>query len=265
VTSGYAFHEGSTPLLVSVPHDGRDVPDRISRHMTPAGLDLSDTDWHVAELYSFVRGFGASMIVATSSRYVIDLNRSDNDETLYEGQLATGLCPEKTFAGHRIYNANYSVDKSEQALRLAEYWQPYHSKLAEMLVSLRAKHGFALLWDAHSIASQVPRLFDGELSQLNIGTYDDRSCASDISAAVIDVASQSLFNTAVNARFKGGFITRHYGHPDEQVHALQLEIAQRAYMNEETRKYMPEKAKILRMTLDKMLTGFLDAAERHYQ
>lgn len=233
--------------------------------MTPAGLDLSDTDWHVAELYSFVRGLGASLIVANSSRYVVDLNRSDTDEALYEGQLATGLCPEKTFAGHRIYNANYSVDKAEQAHRIADYWQPYHNKLAVTLAALCARHGFALLWDAHSIPSQVPSLFDGELPELNIGTYDDLSCASEISAAVIDVAAQSLFNTAINARFKGGFITRHYGRPGEQVHALQLEIAQRAYMDEETRKYVPEKAKILRIALEKMLTGFLDTAERRYQ
>ena len=258
----YSIYEGKLPLLISVPHDGCHLPKEQQDRMTRIGLQVPDTDWHVAELYDFARELGASVLVANYSRYVVDLNRSASDDVLYPGQLVTGLCPEQTFSGEDIYAAG-GVTAQEKAARVASYWQPYHARIDATLVEMRAKHGYALLWDAHSIPSVVPRLFDGELPELNIGTDDGRSCAVPVEAAVVDAARAGPYSIAVNGRFKGGYITRQYGSPDNGVHAVQLEIAQRAYMNEATTVFDAEKAGRLRETLRQMLQAFLDAAREH--
>ena len=257
----FSFHEGTTPLLISVPHDGCHLPHAIRERMTPEALQLPDTDWHVAELYSFVRELGASLLVANYSRYVVDLNRPATDEALYAGQVATGLCPVQTFAGEDIYRT-VAPDSAEVAQRVTTYWQPYHDKIESALAAIRAKHGYALLWDAHSIASRVPRLFDGELHELNIGTHGGRSCDPSLEAAVVDAVEAGPFGYVLNGRFQGGFITRHYGDPLNRVHAVQLEIAQRVYMDELTRVYDAAKVAHLRATLRDMLQAFLDTAEK---
>ncbi len=182
MTDVYRFHEGSSPLLVSVPHDGRDIPDEIASRMTPAGQAIPDTDWHVARLYDFVRDTGASLLVAKFSRYVVDLNRSEHDDVLYPGQLVTGLCPVRTFAGKHIYAGQYEPDDEEKAGRIARYWRPYHDRIRAELGRLVELHGYALLWDAHSIPSRVPALFEGELPVLNVGTRLGIECASHNSA-----------------------------------------------------------------------------------
>jgi len=227
--------------------------------MTPAGLMLPDTDWHVAELYDFARDLGASMLVANYSRYVVDLNRAASDEVLYPGQVVTGLCPTKTFSGEDIYT-NGALSGDDQAQRVATYWQPYHDRIESTLAAIRAEHGYALLWDAHSIPSVVPRLFDGTLPELNIGTNSGKSCAASIETAVVDVAMESPYSVAANGRFKGGYITRHYGQPASNVHAIQLEIAQRAYMDEASTAFDAEKARRLRGTLRGLLQAYRDAA-----
>lgn len=250
---------GNLPLLISVPHDGCHVPDEMRARMTDTGLALPDTDWHVTELYDFARELGASIQVANYSRYVIDLNRSATDDVLYPGQLVTGLCPEETFSGEAIYTGE-GVDEVEKARRVSTYWLPYHERIASTLAALRDEHGYALLWDAHSIPSRVPRLFDGELAELNIGSDDGASCPGDITAAVAFAASDSPYSSVVNARFKGGYITRHYGDPTIGTYAVQLEIAQRCYMDEATRAFDPQKASRLRGTLRGMLDAFLSTA-----
>jgi N-formylglutamate amidohydrolase len=259
----FTFHEGSTPLLISVPHDGRSVPAEILDRMTPEGRALPDTDWHVAELYAFARELGASMLVANCSRYVVDLNRPASDAVLYPGQVATGLCPARTFAGERIYT-DAGVDVAETEVRIAAFWRPYHERLVSTLEALKERYGYALLWDAHSIESRVPRLFDGELPELNLGTYGGASCGAGIEQAIVDVAATSPFDYVVNGRFQGGFITRQYGRPLEHVHAVQLEISQRVYMDEVTAAYDVQKASCLRDTLLRMLETYLEAAERDY-
>ncbi len=255
------FHPGETPLLISVPHDGCHVPDAIRARMTEAGARLPDTDWHVAELYAFARELGASMLVANYSRYVVDLNRPPGDETLYPGQLATGLCPTQTFDGEDIY-ASGAPDADEVAERVETYWKPYHERIVTALADLRERHGYALLWDAHSIASVVPRLFEGELPALNIGTHGGRSCDPGLEAAVTAAAAASPYSHVLNGRFQGGFITRHYGNPAKRVHAVQLEIAQRVYMDESTRVFDAAKAARLRDTLRHMLDTFIRQAEK---
>lgn len=254
----FQFQSGELPLLISVPHDGRELPEDMQTRMTDVGLSIPDTDWHVAKLYEFAVDMGANVLVANYSRYVVDLNRPADDAALYPGQVATGLCPLQTFAGESIYRSG-GVDESEKAQRIEEYWRPYHAQLRDTLDALRAKHGFALLWDAHSIPSVVPRLFDGELPELNLGSNGGASCEQWMEDAVAAVAVESGRSTAVNDRFKGGHITRHYGDPENGIHTLQLEIAQRAYMNEHTTAFDSAKANDLRDTLRKMLSTFTSA------
>ena len=253
----YSFHGGSIPLLVSVPHDGRCLPKEIATVMTAAGKSIPDTDWHVAQLYDFVRDMGASLITATYSRYVVDLNRPADDATLYAGQIATGLCPTQTFAGEDIYDDDASINVDA---RVEHFWRPYHEKISKTLAGFRKAYGYALLWDAHSIASKVPRLFDGTLPVLNIGTWNDRSCSTAISNAVMGVAENSPFDAVLNGRFKGGYITRHYGQPKKNVHAIQLEIAQRAYMDEATTSYDSARASQLRNSIRASLEVFIRTA-----
>jgi N-formylglutamate deformylase len=257
----FRFHEGSLPLLVSVPHDGRKLPGDIRGRMRQAGLAIPDTDWHVARLYDFVRDLGASLLVAQYSRYVVDLNRPADDTALYAGQVATGLCPSSTFAGESIYETG-AVGPEETALRVAEYWRPYHDKLAMTLATLKARHGYALLWDAHSIPSVVPRLFDGELPALNIGTYAGRSCGAALAQAVTACAAASPYSHVRDGRFQGGFITRRYGEPADHVHAVQLEIAQRVYMDEASGEFDAKKAALLRDTLRRMIESFMETATK---
>jgi len=260
MTAVFEQQFGDLPLLISVPHDGRAIPDDILDRMTDAGRALPDTDWDVARLYKFAAEIGANTLVANYSRYVVDLNRPSDDAALYSGQVATGLCPLETFAGDAIYRSG-DVDDAERADRVEKYWRPYHDQLRDTLAAIREAHGYALLWDAHSIPSIVPRLFDGELPELNLGSNGTRSCARPIEAAVARVATASSHSAIVNGRFKGGYITRHYGAPEEHIHALQLEIAQRAYMSEESQFFDSAKAAVLRVTLRKMLASFMDTAK----
>lgn len=257
----YRFVQGDTPLLLSFPHDGRKLPTSVSERMTPAGQSVRDTDWHIAKLYEFAAEIGASMLIANYSRYVVDLNRPVTDDALYPGQLATGLCPTETFAGDAIY-VDGGVGEAEMTERVDTYWRPYHERLQATLDGLREEHGYALLWDAHSIESRVPRLFDGELPALNIGTYGGRSCAGSLESAVVDAAASSAYSNVLNGRFQGGFITRHYGKPGERVHAVQLEIAQRVYMDEVAQRFDATKATRLRGTLRHMLTSLIQTASR---
>lgn len=265
MTDCYTFEAGNKPLLISIPHDGRLLAPGMAERMTEAGLALPDTDWHVRQLYRFANALGASTIAANYSRYVVDLNRASSDEILYAGQLSTGLCPAKIFSGADIYKSGGGCDVEEQQQRIKAYWQPYHSGIAAELSKLSEHFGYALLWDAHSICSEVPRLFDGILPGLNIGTNAGASCDPRLAAAVVQQAEASAYSTVVNGRFKGGFITRHTGMPKKNIHAIQLELAQHGYMNENTRQYDTIAATKLIVTLEFMLQAFMESAEQHLQ
>ena len=265
MTDTCSFHTGSTPLLISVPHDGRLLPESIERRMTPAGSDIADTDWHVAKLYEFVHELDASILVADYSRYVVDLNRPPDDAALYEGQISTGICPSMSFAGEYLYEDMGVVAAEDIRERVDAYWLPYHSLIESKLTALRDQYGYAMLWDAHSIPSLVPRLFDGELPVLNIGTNNGDSCSAIIAEQVFEIATLSDYSAVINGRFKGGYITRHHGDPRNNVHAIQLEIAQRAYMDEASREYDDVKAGKLFVVLRAMLERFLVATKRQYE
>ncbi|MYM97878.1 N-formylglutamate deformylase [Duganella vulcania] len=230
----YQFKAGSIPLLVSMPHVGTDIPDDVAAAMTPAAVDKQDTDWHLVRLYEFLGEMGASTLSARWSRYVIDLNRPPENTNLYPGQDTTGLCPVDTFHREPLYREGHAPSEAEVQRRLAAYWKPYHDQLRAELDRLLALHGRVVLWDAHSIASVVPRFFEGKLPDLNFGTADGKSCAPGLSDAIVSRAlAQERYSVAVNGRFKGGHITRHYGQPANNVHAIQLEMCQSTYMDEE--------------------------------
>lgn len=257
----FDFHYGSTPLLISVPHDGRLLPESISSRMTTVARTLPDTDWHVSTLYEFAKNFGASIITARYSRYVVDLNRPPDDSALYEGQVSSGICPARTFGGEALYQDGGGVTGDEQQARIDQYWRPYHAHIATTLDECRMKYGFALLWDAHSIASEVPGLFDGKLPVLNLGTNKGSSCAPEIEKALVAEAGNSIYSAVCNGRFSGGHITRFFGKPGDKVHAVQLELAQRSYMDENTLRYDPEASENLQQVLRCLLETFLHAAE----
>ena len=232
--------------------------------MTPAGLELPDTDWYVNTLYTFAAGIGASILSANYSRYVVDLNRSRDDDALYPAKFSTGLCPQETFAGVEIFERGYVVSESDKIDRIETYWQPYHDCIQSALAALKRQHGYALLWDAHSIPGEMPLLFDGELPNLNLGTNGGSSCADDIEKAVAQAAELLSYSAVLNGRFKGGYITRHYGDPEKSVHAVQLELSQRCYMDEKTREYDGTRAIQLVEGLKCMLSAFIEAgATRH--
>jgi N-formylglutamate amidohydrolase len=224
---------GDSPLIVSVPHAGRHVPDAILLRMQPGVRALPDTDWHVESLYRFVPSTGATLIVATHSRYVVDLNRDPSGAALYPGADNTELCPTRTFGNDPIYEHGEEPAPIEIAARRATYFDPYHRLLAEELARVRGRHGFAVLLDGHSITAEAPRFFAGRLPDLNLGTNDGHSCDATLQALATAIAAQARgFTHVANGRFKGGYITRAYGAPRQGVHALQLEMAQACYMDE---------------------------------
>lgn len=252
----FSWQPGDSPLLVSIPHDGREIPADIAARMTDAGRAIPDTDWHVRRLYEVAADTGASVLAANYSRYVVDLNRPADDAALYPGQVSTGLCPQRTFAGEPIYANDAGVDGAEVGRRIETYWRPYHARIEEALARIKAEHGFALLWDAHSIRGVVPRLFEGTLPELNFGTDGGKSCPDEILRPVMEAAMQLPYPAVANQRFKGGYITRHYGHPFDAVYAVQLEIAQRCYMDESTLGYDEARAGELAEAIKGLMTIF---------
>jgi N-formylglutamate deformylase len=257
----FTLTPGRLPLLVSFPHAGTEIPPALAARMTSEALQLADADWHLPQLYAFVGAMGASTIRARYARHVIDLNRPPEDTSLYPGQDVTGLLPLDTFRKEPLYRPGQAPGGAEAQERRACYWQPYHDALRAELERLRLAHGSVVLWDAHSIASRVPRFFDGKLPDLNLGTADGSACAPALQGAVqAAMAAQSAFTHVSNGRFKGGYITRHYGEPARGVHALQMEMCQSTYMDETAPfAYRPDRAARIRPLLQRMLEAVLQA------
>lgn len=239
-----------------MPHIGQYVPSDIKHRMTEAGRRVADTDWHLDILYKFAEEMGASILMPTHSRYVIDLNRPQEDTALYAGQVKTGLCPLETFAGEDIYRQGEAWDEIEKINRIGAYWIPYHDAIESELTRIKGIHGHAILYDAHSIKSRLPRLFDGRLPDLNVGTAHGASCAPHIADAVM-AAIGDRYTSVLNGRFVGGHITRHYGRPADNIHAIQMELVQDNYMDEETFAYDAGKAERLQESLWRVLGAIL--------
>lgn len=234
MTDTFTLYPGRTPLLLSVPHAGTGLPDDLQARMQPRAAAVEDTDWHLDRLYAFARELGAGLIVPKLSRYVVDLNRPPEDTPMYPGVNNTGLVPTHFFSGDALYREGTEPDAAEIAARVVNCWRPYHDALAAELARLRSVHGHAVLFDAHSIRSELPWLFEGQLPDLNLGTASGTSCAASLRTQLAAVlAGQAQYSQVVDGRFKGGYITRHYGRPAQQVHAVQLEMCWRCYLEED--------------------------------
>jgi N-formylglutamate deformylase len=254
----FTLHRGGAPLLVSVPHDGTEIPGDIAARLVPEARRVPDTDWHLSRLYAFAKALGASLIVPRYSRYVVDLNRPEDDVSLYPGQNTTGLCPVVRFSGGPVYLPGQEPSQDEIRARVDAYWRPYHAALREELERLHAAHGRVVLWEGHSIRGELPFLFEGRLPDLNLGTANGASCSPDLQAGLEGVlAAQSRYDWVHNGRFKGGYITRHYGAPGNGIDAVQLEISQRIYMDEDTFEYDMAKAEQTQAMIRRLLEACL--------
>jgi len=225
-------HPGASALVLSLPHVGTRIPDELRAAYVERALGTEDTDWHLERLYDFARSLDATVLVPTCSRYVIDLNRPPDDTPMYPGASNTELCPTHFFQGDALYRAGCAPDATEVARRRDVFWRPYHDALRSALAAARARHGYALLWDGHSIRSEIPWLFEGRLPDLNLGTASGLSCAPALRERLHAVLRAGAFSHVVDGRFKGGYITRHYGAPQAGVHAVQMEMCQLLYMDE---------------------------------
>jgi N-formylglutamate deformylase len=260
----YLFERGDAPLLVSMPHAGTLIPPDIEARMTPAALKRADTDWHQPQLYNFLSALGANVLVALNSRYVIDLNRSPDGVPLYANADSTELCPTTTFIHEPLYQAGETPSAAEITSRTENFFKPYHAKIAETLAEIKARHGYALLFEAHSIKSVLPRFFDGTLPDINLGTADGASCGPGIGDALLDAARSSTQHSSVlNGRFKGGYITRAFGDPANNIHTVQLELTWKSYMAEdESFAFDEARAAAVRPTLQKIVERFLAEGAR---
>lgn len=231
----FTLTPGEAPVLVTIPHAGTALAPGMAARMTEAGRMLPDTDWYIPRLYQAAARLGIGVLQAHYTRYVIDLNRSSDDAALYAGRPKTGLVPTLTFDGQPIYQNGAEPDESEIADRQRQYWQPYHDAITAELDRLRTRHGHAILWDAHSIGTTIPRLFEGRLPDLNFGTNDGASCAAGLIVHVMAALEDETgcWSHVLNGRFKGGYTTRYYGRPQDGIHAIQLEKAQVTYLASE--------------------------------
>ncbi|WP_246128657.1 N-formylglutamate deformylase [Pleionea sediminis] len=252
----YEWVEGQVPVLISMPHNGTCVPQNIQQIMTDEARQLKDTDWFLRLLYSFAIKKGCYLINPLYSRYVIDLNRSSTGEELYPGANNTELCPTTTFNLEPIYQSGHSPNKQEIERRINNYWLPYHSRLQQEIDSIRSKFGRVLLFEAHSIASVVPRFFEGQLPDFNFGTNNGVSCNQSIAKLVTSFDTQQ-YSKVVNGRFKGGYITRQYAKPESGVSSLQLELSQATYMDEKQLEYSPERAEQVKVVLADLIDNLI--------
>ncbi len=247
--------QGDSPLVISVPHDGALIPDEIKNTMNHEVFTSSDRDYLIDDVFD-LPGLSCSKIKANYSRHVIDLNRPASGEALYQNQAETELCPTTTFDFQAIYLPGMIPDAKEIQRRINIYWQPYHQQLEQLIQSARSQFGYCLLIDAHSIDDEVPRFFKGRLPDINVGTFAGRSCGAEIERCLLGrLQQQSDFSFIANGRFKGGYITRQYGRPEQGVHAIQLEHAKSAYLNEAAQ--LSEKATKLRQLWLNALTDLV--------
>ncbi len=259
------FKQGRVPLLISMPHAGLRLTPAVKDGLIPEAHSLPDTDWHIPRLYEFAAELGASTLAGEYSRFVIDLNRPENDAPMYVG-ATTGLFPDVLFDGVPLFREGLAPSKAERATYLEQIWKPYHQTLQQELARLKAEFGYALLFDAHSIRSHIPHLFDGKLPDFNLGTFNGASCDPQLACDLETICAQHpQYRHVLNGRFKGGHITRHYGSPAEHIHAVQLELAQSTYMEEvEPFNYRQDLAGPTQIVLKQLLARIIAWGEGHY-
>lgn len=253
ISAPVEVHRGDGPVVLGLPHAGVDLPEDVKNALNETGRALADADWRIDSLYDGLL-VGATKVRARFHRYVVDANRDPSGASLYPGQNTTGLVPTTDFDGRPIWDHAPSADQISD--RLAAFHAPYHAALEAEILRVRDRHGVAILYDCHSIRSTIPFLFDGRLPDFNIGTDGGRTCDPAIEAQVVEIcAAESGYATVLNGRFKGGWTTRRYGRPSDGVHAIQMELAQSAYLAEEAPpwRYDPDKAARLRPVLSRVL------------
>lgn len=252
---------GDSAIVLGIPHTGLHVRDDVASRLNEIGRALADTDWHIDRLYDGLLP-GVTTVRATFHRYVIDANRDPSGASLYPGQNTTGLCPLTDFDGLPLYEPGAEPDEAEIERRRLAFHAPYHEALAAELARVRRIHGQVILYDCHSIRSHIPFLFDGTLPDFNIGTNSSTTCAPHVEQTVARIcANADGYTSIVNGRFKGGWTTRHYGKPSDGIHAIQMELAQSAYMVKAPPwDYLPEKVDRLRAVLRDILTRLGDLA-----
>lgn len=261
------IRRAQSPLILAMPHGGTAIPGELLGQFVSPWLARRDADWHIPALYD---SLAEATVVATGiSRSVIDCNRDPSGKSLYPGQATTELCPTTSFDGEPLY-AGGTPDPAKIARRRQRYFDPYHAALAGEIARLRALHPRVVLYDCHSIRSRIPRLFDGELPEFNIGTNDGATCDPALRQAIVAAAAAAGRSMIVDGRFKGGWTTRHYGCPADGVHAVQMELAMRSYLAEPIGEVMPanwppafdrEYAAPLRATLARILSACVEFAQ----
>jgi N-formylglutamate deformylase len=258
----YRFSQGRIPMLVSMPHVGTALPEGFADRLTEPAKTLPDTDWHLPDLYDFLEEIGCSVLVARYSRLVVDLNRPPDDAPLYT-TATTGLIPAALFDGTPVYRPGAAPSAVEKLERVERYWRPYHARLEGELARLREAHGTAVLFEAHSIRGDIPRLFEGRLPDFNIGTNDGDSLDPGLARTVSGILARANGYTSVlNGRFKGGYITRRYGAPARDIHAVQLELVQETYMDTTAPfAYRPERAAKIRPHLRRFVEALAQFAQ----
>ena len=256
--------QGDSCLVLAMPHTGTWVPDELWKDLNDRGRRLADTDWHLDQLYGDLTP-GATIVGANFHRYLLDANRDPSGESLYPGQNTTGLCPLTDFDGLPIYREGREPDLAEVERRTKAWHTPYHTALANELARVRARHGIVVLYDCHSIRSHIPFLFEGALPDFNIGTNNGLTCAPAMAAAIAKIcANAANYTSVLNGRFRGGWTTRHYGRPEQGMHAIQMELAQSTHLEAEAAPfaYSPEKARGLRVHLKTVLETLIELAHQ---
>jgi N-formylglutamate deformylase len=250
-----------TPIILSVPHCGTAFPDELKNEYKPELRNApDDTDWFVDKLYDFCFEIGITMISATYSRWVIDLNRDPQSKPLYaDGRIITALCPTTTFFGNSIYvDERHEVEPEEVRRRVERYYQPYHAKLAELMEEKKKKFGTVLLWDCHSIRQSVPTIHAEKFPDLILGDADGTSASREIIDTALASLNSGKYSVSHNHPFKGGYITRHFGKPSQGVNVLQLEMSKVMYMNDAEEKYDEDRAADMRQMLRKVLRSLME-------
>lgn len=259
------IHRGDAPLLVAIPHAGTAIPEDIEAGFVSPWLARKDADWWIDRLYAFAADLGATIVSTGISRTVIDANRDPSGASLYPGQATTELCPTTTFDGEPLYRPGEAPDANAIADRTARWFAPYHAAIEAELTRLRYTHDHVVIYDAHSIRSHVGRLFDGELPLFNIGTNGGTTCAPALRDRVAAICAAGGERHVVDGRFHGGWTTRHYGRPAHGIHAIQMELATRGYLDEPDDftpatwpAPMGPQAETLRITLRAILQDCID-------
>ena len=258
--SSYHLTTGNIGMLISMPHNGQLIPQDIANTMTSEAKKVADTDWYMDKLYDFAEAMGIYTLTPKYSRYVIDLNRNSSGESLYAGANNTELCPTTAFDLSPLYLENQTPNEQEIQRRIEQYWQPYHQVIESTLSQLKQQYDRVVLLDAHSILSQVPRFFSGTLPDFNFGSADGASCSEELLTRIQQLELEP-YSSVCNGRFKGGYITRAYGDPDNNIHAIQLELSQNTYMDEPSDHYNEQKAAQVKIQLKEFVQCLVNFAQ----